>query len=168
MSSAASCAAIARRGEQAAGIDQHRGERADAGAGLLVGGGDGELAQRGDVERDLALDPALHPRAQPGAALGRQAVERARGAHRGLEQGAAGGEAGEDVAVPADREAAGLLDQAEVGVGGVAQLGGAAVELVAEAALGGGEEQALVGEAGGRVDLEVEARRDGRSARARR
>ena len=50
--------------EQAARIDQHRGERAHPGAGLLVGGGDGEVAQRGDVVRDLALDPLLEPRAE--------------------------------------------------------------------------------------------------------
>ena len=118
----------------------------------------GELAQRGDVARDLALDPALQPGAERGAALGRQAVERARGAHRGLEQGAAGGEAGEDMAVPADREAAGFLDiRLKSASGASHKLGGAAVELVAEAALGGGEQQALVGEAGGRIDLEIEA-----------
>ena len=109
------------------------------------------------MPRDLALDPLFQPAAQLGAAIGRQPVERAGGAHRWLEQRAAGRQPGQDMAVPADRQAAVLLDQPELGVRRLAQLGGAAVELVAQPALGGGEQQPLVGQPRGRIDPELEA-----------
>ena len=74
------------------------------------------------------------------------------------------------MAVPADRQPAALLDDQREGVvvGASTSALRAAVELVAEPALGGGEQQALVGEPRGRIDPELEAGRDGRSARARR
>src|SRR5687768_13487117 len=61
--------------------------------------------------------------------------------------------------VPGDGGSAALFRaQLESLVARLAQVRGAGLELVAEAALGGGGEQPLVGEARGRVDLECEAR----------
>src|SRR5438045_7832468 len=62
------------------------------------------------------------------------------------------------MAFPGDSEAAVILDrQLKHLVLGLDQRLGAAVELVAETALGGGEKQALVGEARGRIYPEFEA-----------
>ena len=49
-----------------------------------------------------------------------------------------------------------FYNELERGVGRVDQRFGATVELVAEAALGGGEQQALVGEARRRINAELE------------
>src|SRR5690348_12273763 len=96
---------------------------------------------------DLRIEPALEPLTQSGAGRRRQTVERARGAQRRLKQRTAGGEAGKHMLAPGDRKPAILLDvKAEQMVLRLDQRLGPAVELVAEAALRGGEQQALVGE----------------------
>ncbi len=108
---------------------------------------------------DLRVEPALRAgRAAPRGVCADKPVERARGAQRRLKQRAAGREPGEDMTLPGDGEAAAILDrQRERLVGRIDERGRAAVELFAEAALGGGEEQALVGQPGGRIDPEFEA-----------
>ena len=144
--------------EQAAGIGEHGGQGADRRAVVAVGRGGGQAREIAEVALHLPFEPALHVGAKLGPGRGRQAVERADGAQRGLGQAAAGREAGEKVAVGGDADvAAGRREEGEAGVFAGTQVAGAAVELVAQAAFGGGEEQALVGEAGGRIDLEVEA-----------
>ena len=62
------------------------------------------------------------------------------------------------MALPADRDPAFSSTISSNAVVGRFEQGlGAAVELVAEAAFGGGEQQALVGQARGRIDAEIEA-----------
>src|SRR5205085_12225957 len=116
----------------------------------------GERAQGSEMAVELAVEPALEPGAKLGPAPSRQPIQGARGANRGLEQRAPGREAGEDVAVPADRQRVAILDQTEIAVGGGGKGGRAAVEFVAQATLGRRQQQALVGVARGRVDLELE------------
>jgi hypothetical protein len=89
---------------------------------------------------DLGLDPLLEAAAQRGAAVRRQAVERARGAQCGLEQRAARSEARENLPIPRYGERALLVGrQRESIVLGLDQRFRAAVELLAQAPLGGGE-----------------------------
>ena len=62
------------------------------------------------------------------------------------------------MAIPGDREPATVLgDQRERLIGRFDQRIRAAIQLLAEAALGGGQQQALVGEARRRIDAEFEA-----------
>ena len=90
---------------------------------------------------DLRVEPALEPFAQRGAGRRGEAVERAGGAQRWLEQRTAGRETREHMPLPGDGEAAAFLSRQSKGlVLGLDQDHGAAVELVAEAALGGGEQ----------------------------
>src|SRR4051812_24616577 len=96
---------------------------------------------------DLRVEPLLKPGAECGAALRGQSVERPGGADRGLEQRPANGEAGEDMTLPGYREAAIVLgDQLEHLVGSLDQRGCTAVELLAEAPLGGRQEEPFIGE----------------------
>src|SRR5436190_19177571 len=97
-------------GEMAPGVDQHRSERADPGAGARVGSGFRQILESRKVAADLPLDPGFESGAKPRSATGRQAIEGPGGANRWLEQGAAWGEPGKNVSLPADGEAAGLFD----------------------------------------------------------
>ena len=59
---------------------------------------------------------------------------------------------------PGDREAASFLDrESEDLIGRIDQLFGAAIEFVAEPALSGGQQEALVGKPSGGIDSEFEA-----------
>src|SRR3954468_19167742 len=110
------------------------------------------------MTRDLGVEPAFEARPESGAAVRRQAIQRARGSQSGLDQRPPGGKAGENLIVPRHGEPALLVDrQRECVVVSLDQRRGAAVELLAAPALARREEEALVGEARGRIDPEIEA-----------
>ena len=132
--------------------------------------GDGEGLQRLEVAVDRRVEPGFEPGAQArrGAA---PTAGRARARCAARARAASGPGARRARTWPSQPTARPPLvfdDQREVAVGRVEQRLGAAVELVAQAALGGGEQQALVGQPGGRDRRGNRSRSDGRSARARR
>ena len=134
--------------EHAGRVRQHRRERADARGGCRISRGGGEFLERAQMALDLAVDPLLEARAKRGAAWRGQAVERACGVHGRLEQRAARSKAREDMIMPGDGQAAGVVDdERERLVWRFDQRRGAPVELVPEAALGGGQQQPFVGKA---------------------
>ncbi len=148
--------AFARK--HSASVGEHRRKRAHAGTARGVGCRRRQCFEVTQMPLNLGFDPAFEPCPQRRALVGRQAVERARGAHRRLKQRTARRETAEEVALPGDGNCAAVFgDERERLVAGVDQVCGAAVELVAQAALGGGQQQPLVGEPRGRIDLEVEA-----------
>ena len=109
---------------------------------------------------DLRVEPALELLAKARRGVG--ADSRSKGSRRPkrrLEQRAARSEAGENVAISMKTVTPPFSStvRTKLVVGRFDQRSSAAVELVAEAALGSGEEQALVGEARRGVDPELEA-----------
>ena len=146
------------RGSTPAGIGQHRGQRAYAGRARRVGRAAASVlsARRW---RSICASSQRSSRARSAARLcadSRSSARAVRSAGSSSERPGASRARTCPAQATASPPPSSTIS-ANVVVGRLDQRLRAAVELVAEAALGGREQQALVGEAGGRIDPELEA-----------